>query len=322
MNKIEEKPRFRLLSFFIGGLVLLFIFVAITQTGLIGYWVPLDRPTKQVSELITYIGGDLSPHLIVSSIDGSQFKCVSPGAGCHSWFPRTEEMRVAREVGKYSCNLSHPRFTLFSRPFDKVTDCLEILYSAGGYGTLRYVSVLDDLGNLWVGIFNEDLEEIFPLFFLFLPVALLGTFLTALVWNFLPSHRRTGAQETRVARRKAFRGWLWRTLRNAARVGSIPCVLYAFYKLTQVENLLDNPETLLYSLIAVCMLIAWRKPFAGGISGMVGFSIMICWLKLSILFSDYFSAINYIWCTAVLLAFIGSAIFKTPDSEAIETSVP
>lgn len=191
MENKEHFPWFTLLVLFFVGLGLSIIFAVISQSGLIGYWEPLESPPEKVSELITISGlGDLSPDFVISSKDGNQFECTHPKIGCHGWEQKSEEMRLTRQTERFACNLQHPRFTVISRPFTSVTDCLEILYTAGGYGTSRYIFVMDELGNLWAGTFDEDEQEIFLMFLAFLPIGLLGSFSTALVWNYLSSRIR------------------------------------------------------------------------------------------------------------------------------------
>ncbi len=191
MDKKEHLPGFALLVFFLFGLGLSIVFAVVSQSGLIGHWEPLESPPEKVSELVTISGlGDLSPDFVVSSKDGNQFECTHPKIGCSGWEQKPEEMRLSRLTEKYACNFQHPRFTVFSRPFTKVTDCLEILYTAGGYGTSRYIFVMDERGNLWAGTFDEDKEEILTMFLFFLPIGLLVSFSTALVWNSLSSRIR------------------------------------------------------------------------------------------------------------------------------------
>lgn len=186
MENKEHFPWFTLLVLFFVGLGLSIIFAVISQSGLIGYWEPLESPPEKVSELITISGlGDLSPDFVISSKDGNQFECTHPKIGCHGWEQKSEEMRLTRQTERFACNLQHPRFTVISRPFTSVTDCLEILYTAGGYGTSRYIFVMDERGNLWAGTFDEDEQEIFLMFLAFLPIGLLGSITTALVLNFL-----------------------------------------------------------------------------------------------------------------------------------------
>lgn len=189
MDKKEPVPWVQLLFFFFLGLGFSILWAAILDSDLTGYWVALDPPPEAVSELIA-IGG-LSgqiDNLIVSDKDGNQFECITPRAGCYEWQPISVEMKALRQAEKYPCNFQHPRFTFFARPFQKVEQCLEILFDAGGYGTNRYVFVLDDQGYLWEGIYGGHDDDIYFGWFLFLlPISLLVSFSIGLVWYFLSS---------------------------------------------------------------------------------------------------------------------------------------
>ncbi len=305
-RKIQYWPFF---FFFIGGTA---IFGALVFFELFGRWEPLASPISGVDSLVTFRIGDLDPYLVAANADGAQILCYSMDGGCKSW--QIPQFRY-KHSEEYGCNFKHFRFTLGHLSFNRVVDCIEDRYTAGGYGTERYVVVLDDHHQLWLWN-NRVLKgtEFIGWAILFIPLCFGASFITALIWNSLSILLFPGVIEKRTENRKAFLQWLESTLRIGARVGSIAGLVYVFFVLVDFNypfpedffwNIVDNPRKLFLAAIALCTLVAWGRPLLGAITGLV--CILIAYLKLGT--SHVFS--EDAWFALVLLAFIVSVILRT-----------
>lgn len=314
MNNPGRIRKFQYWPFFLFFISLAVIYLVLSVLEVFGKWESLNPPPTGVDSLVNFRFGDLSPYLIVADADGTQFVCASmDGNRCKEWWSPVKNYYEHSE--EYRCNFKHFRFTLGYHPFDRVVDCMEDRYTAGGYGTERYVVVLDDRHQLW--LWNNGVVESYDwvgVLAIYILLSFVASYVTALIWNSLGIWLFPGPVERRAENRKAYLTWLERALRVGAQVGSVVGLLASIYLLYDslypppVDNfrvLLRNPEDLFRVAISLCTLVAWRKPLAGSIAGI--FCVFLSFLKVDV---DYIIFLST-WFALVFLGFIGSSICRT-----------
>lgn len=131
MNNPGRNRKFQYWPFFLFFIGLSIIYLVLAKLELFGKWVLLTPPTIRVDSLVTFREGDLNPYLVMANTDGTQTMCVSmAGDNCEDWWSPVKDRFEPSE--EFSCNFKHPRFIFGRLHFERVVDCMEDRYTAGG----------------------------------------------------------------------------------------------------------------------------------------------------------------------------------------------
>jgi hypothetical protein len=281
-------------AFLILGILFVIGIVVLILSGIFTNWRPLNPPP---SKPINFMGSSIyfyQANPFVMGVDGVSYICDSHSTSVDGKPTTTCIWKVevpSEDVTDKECKQGGIKFFGWKKPFNQITDCMEVTMHGEFIGAPTITYVIDSEAKLWYWSQEHSGNMV-----LYIPIAIIigivGGYFLALIWS--PISAIVKKREPEYWH--ALRLWEIKMLHRGGRIGSLASMVYFLVLLLINQRFFslrnfDPIQTFAILGGMVGLLIAWRWEIAGGGLTMLAFFAALvnnlAGISLSDLLSDF-----------------------------------